>query len=129
MDVPNITPTPQLPETRPSPCKTRMINILGGPACEKSLFCAAIMLHLHLRRKTVEQVPDFAKLLVWQRDHDALKNQHHIAQRQFRMLESRSQPRRSGETRAGSTRWRASVSGSGDSSTSEAASSDAPGAL
>lgn len=64
-----------------------MINIIGGPACEKSLFCAAIMLHLHLRRKTVEQVPDFAKLLVWQRDHEALKNQYHIAQQQFHMLE------------------------------------------
>lgn len=66
---------------------TKVINIIGGPACDKSLFSAAIILHLHLHHKTVEQIPDFARLLVWQKDYEALKNQYCIARQQFNMLE------------------------------------------
>ena len=66
---------------------TKVINIIGGPDCDKSLFTAAIILHLNLHHKTVEQIPDFAKSLVWQKDYEALKNQYNIAQQQFRMLE------------------------------------------
>jgi hypothetical protein len=40
-----------------------------------------------LHNKTVEHIPDYAKLLVWQKDFEALKNQYQIAQRQFEMLE------------------------------------------
>ena len=66
---------------------TKVINIIGGPGCDKSLFTSAIILYLNLHHKTVEQIPDFAKSLVWQKDYEALKNQYHIAQQQFRMLE------------------------------------------
>lgn len=78
----------QLPETKMRLYPTKVINIIGGPACRKSLFSAAIILHLHLHHKTVEQIPDFAKSLVWQKDYEALKNQYFIAQQQYRMLES-----------------------------------------
>ncbi len=76
-----------LPENKMRMYPTRVINIIGGPGCDKSLFSAAIILNLNLRHKTVELIPDFAKSLVWQQDFDALKNQYFIAQQQFRMLE------------------------------------------
>lgn len=76
-----------LPENKMRLYPTRVINIIGGPGCDKSLFSAAIILYLSLHNKTVEQIPDFAKSLVWQKDYEALKNQYHIAQQQFRMLE------------------------------------------
>jgi hypothetical protein len=77
----------QLPENKMRLYPTKVINIIGGPGCDKSLFTAAIILHLNLHHKTVEQIPDFAKSLVWQKDYEALKNQYFIAQQQFRMLE------------------------------------------
>ncbi len=76
-----------LPENKMRMYPTKVINIIGGPGCDKSLFSAAIILNLNLRHKTVEQIPDFAKSLVWQKDFEALKNQYYIAQQQFRMLE------------------------------------------
>lgn len=66
---------------------TKVINIIGGPGCDKSLYSSAIILNLNLRHKTVEQIPDYAKSLVWQKDFEALKNQYQVAQRQFEMLE------------------------------------------
>ncbi|MEY4884084.1 MAG: hypothetical protein RIS34_1938 [Pseudomonadota bacterium] len=77
----------QLPENKMRMYPTRVINIIGGPGCDKSLFSSAIILNLNLRHKSVEQIPDFAKSLVWQKDFEALKNQYFIAQQQFRMLE------------------------------------------
>ena len=76
-----------LPENKMRMYPTKVINIIGGPGCDKSLFTSAIILYLNLHHKTVEQIPDFAKSLVWQKDYEALKNQYHIAQQQFRMLE------------------------------------------
>jgi hypothetical protein len=66
---------------------TKIINIIGGPGCDKSLFSSAIILNLNLRNKSVEQIPDYAKALVWQKNFDALKNQYQVAQRQFEMLD------------------------------------------
>ncbi|MDP1656680.1 MAG: hypothetical protein Q8K91_01195 [Hylemonella sp.] len=77
----------QLPENKMRMYPTKVINIIGGPGCDKSLFTAAIILYLNLHHKTVELIPDYAKSLVWQKDYEALKNQYHIAQQQFRMLE------------------------------------------
>lgn len=65
---------------------TKVINIIGGPGCDKSLFSSAIILNLNLRHKSVEQIPDYAKSLVWQKDFEALRNQYSVAQRQFEML-------------------------------------------
>lgn len=65
---------------------TQVINVIGGPGCDKSLITSAIILHLKLHNKTVEVIPDFAKSLVWQRNFEVLKNQYFIAQRQFEML-------------------------------------------
>lgn len=65
---------------------TKIINIIGGPGCDKSLFSSAIILNLNLREKSVEQIPDYAKLLVWHKDFEALKNQYSIASRQNEML-------------------------------------------
>ena len=76
-----------LPENKMRMYPTKVINIIGGPGCDKSLFSAAIILNLNLRHKTVELIPDYAKSLVWQKDFEALKNQYFIAQQQFRMLE------------------------------------------
>ena len=76
-----------LPENKMRMYPTKVINIIGGPGCDKSLFSAAIILNLSLRHKTVELIPDYAKSLVWQKDFEALKNQYFIAQQQFRMLE------------------------------------------
>jgi hypothetical protein len=66
---------------------TKVINIIGGPGCDKSLFSSAIILNLNLRHKSVEQIPDYAKSLVWQKNFNALRNQYQIAQRQFEMLD------------------------------------------
>lgn len=78
---------PQLPENKMRLYPTKVINVIGGPGCDKSLFTAAIILYLSLHHKSVEQIPDFAKALVWQKDYEALRNQYHIAQQQFRMIE------------------------------------------
>ena len=75
-----------LPETKLRMYPTKVINIIGGPGCDKSLFSAAIILHLNLHNKTVETIPDYAKSLVWQQNFEVLKNQYFIAQRQFEML-------------------------------------------
>lgn len=79
--------SPHLPEAKMRLYPTKVINIIGGPGCEKSLFTAAIILQLHLRNKSVELIPDYAKSLVWQKDYEALRNQYKIAQQQFHMLE------------------------------------------
>jgi hypothetical protein len=76
-----------LPENKMRMYPTKVVNIIGGPGCDKSLFTSAIILYLNLHHKSVEQIPDFAKSLVWQKDYEALKNQYHIAQQQFRMLD------------------------------------------
>ncbi len=76
-----------LPESKLRLYPTKVINIIGGPGCDKSLYSSAIVLKLHLRHKSVETIPDVAKSLVWQRDMEALRNQYGIALHQFRMLE------------------------------------------
>lgn len=79
--------SPHLPGNKMRMYPTKVINIIGGPGCEKSLFTAAIILYLHLHHKTVELIPDYAKTLVWQKDYEALRNQYKIAQQQYHMLE------------------------------------------
>jgi len=76
-----------LPEQKLRRYPTKVINIIGGPGCDKSLYSSAIVLKLHLMHKTVELVPEQAKSLVWQGDLEALRNQYGIALHQFRMLE------------------------------------------
>jgi hypothetical protein len=75
-----------LPENKMRLYPTKVINVIGGPGCDKSLFSAAIVLFLNLHGKSVEIIPDFAKSLVWQRNFEVLKNQYFIAQRQYEML-------------------------------------------
>ena len=79
--------SPHLPENKMRMYPTKVINIIGGPGCEKSLFTAAIILYLHLHHKSVELIPDYAKSLVWQKDYESLRNQYKIAQQQYHMLE------------------------------------------
>lgn len=78
---------PTLPENKLRMYPTKVINIIGGPGCDKSLFSSAIVLKLHLRQKTVETIPELAKSLVWQKDFEALRNQYGLALHQYRMLE------------------------------------------
>jgi hypothetical protein len=78
---------PQLPENKLRLYPTKVVNIIGGPGCDKSLYSSAIVLKLHLRHKSVETIPDVAKALVWQRDTEALRNQYGIALQQYRMIE------------------------------------------
>ena len=78
---------PHLPENKMRLYPTKVINIIGGPGSEKSLFTSAIILYLHLHHKTVELIPDYAKSLVWRKDFEALRNQYQIAQQQFHMQE------------------------------------------
>ena len=54
-----------LPENKMRLYPTKVINIIGGPGCDKSLFSSAIILRLNLRNKSVESIPDYAKSLVW----------------------------------------------------------------
>jgi len=77
----------RLPETKMRLYPTRVINVIGGPGSDKSLFAAAILVQLHLHNRTVETIPDYAKSLVWQRNYEVLKNQYFIAQRQYEMME------------------------------------------
>jgi hypothetical protein len=79
--------TPKLPESKMRIYPTKVINILGGPGCDKSLYSSSIVLKLHLRHKSVETIPELAKSLVWQKDFEALRNQYAIALHQFQMLE------------------------------------------
>lgn len=76
----------RLPESKMRLYPTKVVNIIGGPGCDKSLFSAAIVMFLNLHNKSVETIPDFAKLLVWQKNFEVLKNQYFIAQRQYEML-------------------------------------------
>lgn len=76
----------RLPESKMRLYPTQVINVIGGPGCDKSLFSAAIVLCLNLHGKSVETIPDFAKSLVWQQNFEVLKNQYFIAQRQYEML-------------------------------------------
>ena len=62
--VPNL-----LPENKMRLYPTKVINIIGGPGCDKSLISSAIILYLHLQNKTVETIPDYAKSLVWQKNY------------------------------------------------------------
>lgn len=87
MTIQYTTVADRLPENKMRMYPTRVINIIGGPGCDKSLFSSAIILYLNLHNKTVENIPDYAKSLVWQKDFEALKNQYQIAQRQFQMIE------------------------------------------
>ncbi|MFN3829919.1 MAG: hypothetical protein ACK4Q6_08115 [Tepidimonas ignava] len=73
-------------ETRMRRYPTKVINILGGPGCDKSLYSSAVVLKMHLRHKTVELVPEVAKMHVWAGDVEALRNQYGLAQQQYRML-------------------------------------------
>jgi hypothetical protein len=75
-----------LPETKMRLYPTQVINIIGGPGCDKSLFSAAIFLQLSLHHKSIETIPDYAKSLVWQKNFEVLKNQYFIAQRQYEMM-------------------------------------------
>jgi hypothetical protein len=75
-----------LPEAKMRLYPTQVVNVIGGPGCDKSLITAAIIVFLKLREKTIEVIPDFAKSLVWQQNFEVLKNQYFIAQRQFEML-------------------------------------------
>ena len=75
-----------LPESKMRLYPTQVINVIGGPGCDKSLITSAIIVYLKLREKTIEVIPDFAKSLVWQQNFEVLKNQYFIAQRQFEML-------------------------------------------
>jgi hypothetical protein len=75
-----------MPENKMRLFPTRVINVIGGPGCDKALYSAAIVLYLNLRNKSVETIPDFAKSLVWQKNFEVLKNQYFIAQRQYEMI-------------------------------------------
>jgi hypothetical protein len=75
-----------LPEAKMRLYPTKVVNIIGGPGCDKSLFSSAIILYLNLHQKSVETIPDYAKSLVWQQNFEVLKNQYFIAQRQYEML-------------------------------------------
>jgi hypothetical protein len=75
-----------LPEAKMRLYPTQVLNVIGGPGCDKSLITAAIIVFLKLHEKTIEVIPDFAKSLVWQQNFEVLKNQYFIAQRQFEML-------------------------------------------
>ena len=86
MSIRYATGPAHLPENKMRMYPTKVINIIGGPGCDKSLFSSAIILNLSLRQKSVEQIPDYAKSLVWQKDFESLKNQYQIAQRQFEMI-------------------------------------------
>ncbi len=81
------TTAQHLPQAKMRMFPTRVINIIGGPGCDKSLVSAAIIVKLNQLEKSVELIPDFAKSLVWQKDFEALKNQYFIAQQQYHMLE------------------------------------------
>jgi hypothetical protein len=87
MSVRYSTGPKPLPENKMRMYPTKVINIIGGPGCDKSLFSSAIILNLNLRQKSVEHIPDYAKSLVWQKDFESLKNQYQIAQRQFEMID------------------------------------------
>lgn len=87
MTMQYTTVADRLPENKMRMYPTKVINVIGGPGCDKSLFSSAIILYLNLHHKTVENIPDYAKSLVWQKDFEALKNQYQIAQRQFQMIE------------------------------------------
>lgn len=86
MSLQYTTVPDRLPENKMRLYATKVINIIGGPGCEKSMVSAAIILHMYLRNQSVETVPDYAKTLVWQQRNEGLKNQYQLAQRQFDMI-------------------------------------------
>lgn len=79
MTIPYTQIARQLPENRMRMSPTKGSNTTDGLGCNKSLFTAVIIRHLNRHHKTVGQIRDFAKSLVWQKGYEALKNQYHIA--------------------------------------------------
>ncbi|MCF8169078.1 MAG: hypothetical protein K9K38_00330 [Rhodoferax sp.] len=86
MTIRYTTVANHMPENKMRLYPTRVINVIGGPGSDKSLYSSAIVLYLNLHQKTVEVIPDYAKSLVWQQNFEVLKNQYFIAQRQFEMI-------------------------------------------
>ena len=82
------TPAPGRADGKLRMYPTRVINVIGGPGCDKSLVCAALVVALHQRGRSIELMPDPARALAWQQDHEALRNQYHVAQQQNAMLDT-----------------------------------------
>lgn len=67
---------------------TKIINIVGGPGCNKGLIVSGIMFHLKLLQKKVEYIPSIAREYVWLGKQDKLRNQFEIAEEQYKMLKA-----------------------------------------
>lgn len=67
---------------------TKVINIMGGPGCNKGLIVSGVMFHLKLLQKKVEYIPSIAREYMWLGKYDKLRNQYEIAEEQYKMLKA-----------------------------------------
>ncbi len=67
---------------------TKIINVLGGPGCNKGLAVSGIMFHLKLLGKKVEHIPSMGRTYMWLNRQDKLRNQYDIAEEQYRLFKA-----------------------------------------
>ena len=67
---------------------TKVINLISGPACGKTLTAALIFAHLKLQGKNAEYVSEYAKKLVWLGDFENLNNQYYVSLKQFKLMKA-----------------------------------------
>ena len=68
--------------------KTTVVNLYGGPGAGKSVLAARLFAEMKVSNRfgSVEQVQEYAKILVWQGRLDLLENQIHVTKGQLSML-------------------------------------------
>ena len=68
---------------------TIVINFLGGPSAGKTLMSALTFAEIKsLHKYTVEQVPEYAKQLIWQNRLEELNNQYQVSTKQYKMIKA-----------------------------------------
>ncbi len=67
---------------------TKVINIVSGPGCGKTVTAALLFAELKMLGYTVEYVPEYAKRLIWLSEWDTLNNQHYVSTEQYKLLKS-----------------------------------------
>lgn len=66
---------------------TKVINLFAGPGAGKSTIRAQVFAELKWRQYLVEEAPEFAKDLVWEKRHYSLSDQIYVFAKQWHRIE------------------------------------------
>lgn len=67
---------------------TKIINLIGGPGCGKSIFAWYLSGLLKLNRENAEYVSEYAKMLVYLEKWEVLNNQHQVSTYQYELFKA-----------------------------------------